>query len=100
MSYLKKYGSKNQKFQGGGVAPAPEAAPAPAAGPEAGGEEAAIMELAEAAVGGDEAAATQLGMILAPMILQEAQAQGGGGQQAAPEAQPVFQKGGKFLKKV
>lgn len=99
MSYLSTYGSK-RKFQEGGAMPAPEAA-APA-GPEAGGggNEQEVIALAEAAAQGDQEAATQLGMMLAPLILQEAQAQGGGEAAAPAEAQPVFRKGGKFLKKV
>jgi hypothetical protein len=41
--------------------------------------------------------AAQLGAMLAPMILQEVQAGGGGEEEMAPqEAQPVF-KGGKFV---
>lgn len=99
MSYLKQYGSKKRKFQAGGAAPAAEPAAAPA-GPAAGGggQEEQIFALAEAAVQGDQAAAAELGMFLAPMILQEAEAQMGGGAEA--EAQPVFAKGGKFVKKV
>lgn len=98
-SYLNKYGKKRM-FQEGGTMPAP--APAPAqAGPEqqgAGGEEEQILALAEATVGGDQAAAAQLGTMIAPMILQEVQAaQGGGGEEIPAEAQPVFKKGGKFL---
>jgi hypothetical protein len=54
--------------------------------------------LAQATVGGDQAAAAQLGAMLAPMILQEVQAGGGGEEEMAPqEAQPVFRKGGKFV---
>lgn len=99
MSYLNKYGKKRM-FQAGGVAPA---APAPVqAGPaEGGGQEEQILALAEATVGGDQAAAAQLGTMLAPMILQEVQAAGGGEGAPegapAPEAQPVFRKGGKFV---
>lgn len=96
MSYLNKYGKK-RKFQEGGVAP--EAAPVQAGPAEGGSQEEEILALAQATVGGDQAAAAQLGAILAPMILQEVQA--GGGQEAtpamAPEAQPVFRKGGKFV---
>jgi len=100
MNYLKQYGTKTRIFQEGGMAPAgAEAQPAPAAGPEQGGGEEQIFALAEAAVAGDQAAAAELGLMLAPMILQEAQAQAGGQPEAA-EAQPVFSKGGKFGKKV
>lgn len=100
MSYLNKYGTKQRKFQEGG-AMAPEAAPAgPEAGPEAGGggEEEQMIALAEAATQGDQEAAAQLGMMIAPLILQEAQAQMGGGEAApAPEGgAPVFRKGGQF----
>jgi hypothetical protein len=35
--------------------------------------------------------------MLAPMILQEVQAGGGGGEGSPQEAQPVFRKGGKFV---
>jgi hypothetical protein len=43
------------------------------AGPEqgGGGQEEEILALAQATVGGDQAAAAQLGAMLAPMILQE-----------------------------
>lgn len=95
MNYLDKYGKK-RRFQEGGVAP--EAAPVQAGPAEGGGQEEEILALAQAAVSGDQAAAAQLGAILAPMILQEVQA--GGAQDAAPapmEAQPVFRKGGKFV---
>jgi hypothetical protein len=92
MSYLNAYGKK-RRFQEG-VAPA--AAPVQA-GPEQGGQEEEILALAQATVGGDQAAAAQLGAMLAPMILQEVQAGGGGEEEMAPqEAQPVF-KGGKFV---
>jgi hypothetical protein len=51
-----------------------------------------ILALAQATVGGDQAAAAQLGAMLAPMILQ-VQAGGGGGRRNGPqEAQPVFRK--------
>jgi hypothetical protein len=72
MSYLNAYGKK-RRFQEGGVAPA--AAPVQA-GPEqgGGGQEEEILALAQATVGGDQAAAAQLGAMLAPMILQEVQA--------------------------
>lgn len=108
MSYLRTYGTKyNRKFQEGGMmAPAPAEAPAEAQGPagEGGGGEEQIIALAEAAAQGDQEAAMQLGMMLAPMILQEAQAQmGGGGAEAAPapeEGTPVFQRGGKFLGRI
>lgn len=104
MSYLETYGSK-RKFQEGGAMPAdPAMAPAPA-GPAAGGGggEEEIVALAQAAVSGDQQAAAQLGMMLAPMILQEVQAGGGGGEAQAmpadPAAQPVFRKGGAFIGK-
>ena len=101
MSYLNTYGTKRRKFQEGGMmAPAPAEA-APEAGPEAGGGEVSedqLLQLADAAVQGDQEAAMQLGMLLAPMILQEAQAAGGA--EAAPaEAAPVFRKGGQFVGK-
>ena len=100
MSYLDKYGKKKQKFQAGGVAPTqagPEAAPAEGGPAEGGGQEEQILALAEATVAGDQAAAAQLGTMLAPMILQEVQAAGGGGAPAPAEAQPVFKQGGKFV---
>jgi hypothetical protein len=98
MNYLETYGSKQRRFQEGGVAPAP-AAPA---GPEAGGgQEEQIVQLAEAAQAGDQQAAAELGMIMAPMILEEIQAAAGAqGAPAGPEAgggEPVFRKGGKFV---
>lgn len=101
MNYLKKYGTKGKKFQEGGAAPVAEAAPAAPAGPEggAGGQEEQIVQLAQATVQGDQAAAAQLGTIMAPMLLQEIEAAGAGQEApAGPEAggQPVFKKGGKF----
>jgi len=101
MSYLKQYGTKGRKFQEGGAAPM-EAAPAAPAGPEggAGGQEEQIVQLAQATVQGDQAAAAQLGTIMAPMLLQEIEAAGAqGGAPAGPEAggQPVFKRGGKFV---
>jgi len=103
MSYLNNYGTRNRKFQEGGEM-APAAPMGPEAGPEAGGggEEEQMIALAEAAAQGDEAAATQLGMMIAPLILQEAQAQMGGGAEggaapAGPEGgAPVFRTGGQF----
>ena len=104
MGYLNKYGTKQRRFQEGGeMAPAPAG---PEAGPEAGGggEEEQMIMLAEAAVQGDEQAAMQLGMMIAPLILQEAQAQMGGGEAAAPAGPeggaPVFRKGGQFAGKL
>lgn len=100
MDYLNRYGSK-RRFQEGGAMPAAPAPAAPAqAGPEqGGGQEEQILALAQATVGGDQAAAAQLGAMLAPMILEEVQAQGAEGAAPAPEAaaQPVFRKGGKFV---
>jgi len=96
MSYLDTYGKK-RRFQEGGVAP--EAAPVQA-GPEqgGGGQEEQILALAEATVAGDQAAAAELGMMLAPMILQEVQAGAAAAPEEAPaEAQPVFRKGGRFV---
>jgi hypothetical protein len=104
MSYLKNYGTKNRKFQEGGAMMAEEAPMAPApmapeAGPEAGGQEEQILALAEATMQGDQEAAAQLGQLLAPMIMQEVQANAGGAPAPGPEAgaQPVFRKGGKFV---
>lgn len=100
MSYLKKYGVR--KLQEGGEMPM-EPAPAPGGG----GDEAQaqqMLQLAQATVSGDEAAAAELGKMLAPMLVQEMEAQGGGA--AAPEEMPaeggapVFRRGGTFLGKV
>ena len=105
MKYLDKYGTKRRMFQGGGQAPLPAdpAAQAPAGpGPEGGGgEQEQVIALAQATMSGDQAAAAQLGQLLAPMIMQEVEAaQGGGGgapaAPAGPEGQPVFRKGGAF----
>ena len=109
MSYLSKYGTR--KFQEGGAMPAgPEAAPAAPAGPEAGGGgEEQVIALAQAAASGDPEAAAELGMMLAPMILEQAGAGGPEGAPAGPEGappeggapggEPVFRRGGKFLGK-
>jgi len=101
MNYLTKYGKGRKKFQEGGVAPAP-------AGGEMSGED--LIALAEATVAGDQAAAAQLGMLVAPMLLEQAGAAAGGGgggggapmPQEAPaptEGEPVFRKGGLFVRK-
>jgi hypothetical protein len=108
MSYLDKYGKKARRFQDGGampegeMAPPQQAGPVPAEGQEGQeGQEEQILQLAEAAVAGDEQAAAQLGMMLAPMILQQMEAEmqaGAGAEAAAPAApEPVFRKGGKFV---
>jgi len=108
MGYLSKYGTR--KFQAGGeMAPAGPEAPAAPAGPEAGGGEEEIIGLAQAAAGGDMEAAAQLGMMLAPMILEQAGAGGAEGAPAGPEGgemappqeegAPVFRRGGKFIGK-
>jgi hypothetical protein len=66
MSYLNAYGKK-RRFQEGGVLGCGSVQ----AGPEqGGGQEEEILALAQATVGGDQAAAAQLGAMLAPMILQ------------------------------
>jgi hypothetical protein len=111
MGYLNKYGSRARKFQGGGeMAPAGPPPEAPA-GPGAGGGEEEIIGLAQAAAQGDMEAAAQLGMMLAPMILEQAGAAGAGpeGAPAGPEGgemapppeggAPVFRRGGKFIGK-
>ncbi|MGV8961998.1 MAG: hypothetical protein ACOH2V_01275 [Candidatus Saccharimonadaceae bacterium] len=81
------------KFQQGG--PAPEAAPAPGAAPAGGqGPEEQIAAMAQQIVEqlGPEAAA-----MLAQMIMQMLQG-GGGGEQAAPQGEPVYaRKGGKLV---
>jgi hypothetical protein len=67
MSYLNAYGKKiSRRWCGSAAAPVQ-------AGPEqgGGGQEEEILALAQATVGGDQAAAAQLGAMLAPMILQE-----------------------------
>jgi hypothetical protein len=46
------------------------AAPVQAGPEQGGGQEEEILALAQATVGGDQAAAAQLGAMLAPMILQ------------------------------
>ena len=107
MSYLKTYGTK--KFQEGGEMPsgpavAPEAGPEGAAGGGGGEQEAeAVLQLAQATMQGDEQAAAELGKMLAPVILQEVEAQSGagGGAEAAPAegGAPVFKRGGQFLGK-
>ena len=102
MGYLNTYGTR--KFQEGGqMAPAPEA---PAGPPAEGGEgEEQLIALAEAVVNGDQEAAMQLGVALAPMILEQAAAMGGGGGAPMEEAAPVpggtpqFKRGGTFVGK-
>ncbi len=98
MDYLKKYGTR--KLQEGGPAPAP-------AGGEMSGED--LIALAQATIAGDQAAAAQLGMLVAPMLLEQAGAGagGGGGAPEAPaaptapvEGEPMFRKGGLFVRKV
>lgn len=80
------------KFQEGGMAPAPEAAPAGAPAP-GGGPEEQIAAMAQQIVEqlGPEAAA-----MLAQMIMQ--MLQGGGEPQEAPQGEPVYaKKGGKLV---
>jgi len=103
--YLNRYGRK-QRFQEGG--PMPAEGGAPPAGPEGGapagpegqggGGEEQVLQLAQAAIQGDMEAAAQLGMMLAPMILE--QAGGGGAQGGAPApaegGAPTFKRGGKL----
>jgi hypothetical protein len=73
MSYLNAYGKKDFKkvvwLRLRSVQAGPEQG--------GGGQEEEILALAQATVGGDQAAAAQLGAMLAPMILQEVQAGGG-----------------------
>lgn len=106
--YINTYGQKKPKmnmFQGGGPMPAEGGQPMPAEGggapPEGGDPQQQIIALAEAASQGDEAAAMELGMMLAPMIME--QAGGGGAPAGGPEGgappggeAPVFKKGGKL----
>jgi hypothetical protein len=118
VNYLAKYGTR--RYQGGGGMPAPGGAEggmpaeggappeggmpeggAPPEGGQGGDPQAEIMALAQAAAQGDQAAAAQLGMALAPMILEQAQggAQGGpeGGAPAPAEGgAPVFRRGGRL----
>lgn len=103
MNYLEKYGKQPRKFQEGGPVPAPQGG-APEGGGGPSGED--VLALAQATVSGDQAAAAQLGTLVAPMILEQAGGAGGGAPQAAPEAvpapaegEPVFKKGGQFLKR-
>ena len=62
MSYLDKYGKRSQRFQEGGPMPAgAEMAPPQQAGPApAEGQEEQILQLAEAAVAGDQQAAAEV----------------------------------------
>ena len=116
MGYLNTY-SRKRKFQGGGEVPAAPAPEAGAGGPEAGGAggggvtEEQLIEFAYAAVQGDQGAATQLGMALAPMIVEQAESMGAGGGAGGPEGgapaeaggapaegEPVFRRGGKLVR--
>jgi hypothetical protein len=95
MSYLNAYGKK-RRFQEGGVAPA---APVQA-GPEqgGGGQEEEILALAQATVGGDQAAAAQLGAMFSYDFARSSSWRWWSEEEMAPqEAQPVFRKGGKFV---
>jgi len=126
MGYLNTYG-RTRKYQGGGGMPpaagdmggapggdmggAPGGAPGGEMGGAPGGaqemDEQQLIQLAEAAMQGDQEAAAQLGFMLAPMILEQAQAMmGGGGAEGAPAEEvpaeggtPVFRHGGAFLGK-
>jgi len=101
--YLSKYGRRKRVFQEGGPMPAEGGAPqgAPA---EGGGGEEQVLALAQAAAQGDMEAAAQLGMMLAPMILEQA----GGGAPAGPEGgapapapaegAPTFRRGGRLVR--
>jgi len=103
MDYLNRYGKAPRKFQEGGMAPAPEGAPA-----EGGVSGEDVLALAQATVSGDQAAAAQLGTLVAPMILEQAGGGAGAPQGGAPapeaapapaEGEPVFRAGGQFLKR-
>jgi hypothetical protein len=105
--YLATYG--NRKFQAGGPMPAdPNAAPsgaptadpamAPAGAPPegGGGGEEQIVALAQAAASGDMQAAAELGMMLAPLILEQAGMAAGGDPAmtgGAPPADPAMAGG-------
>ena len=85
-NYLSQYGSKQKivrSYQMGGPAPAP--APAPAQG---GGGEDEIIQLASAAIEGDMEAAAQLGMMVAPMILEQSGGAPAGGQPPMDQGMP------------
>jgi hypothetical protein len=102
--YLAKYGNpRMRRFQEGGEMPAAEPMPAEGGAPQGGGGEEEVLALAQAAAGGDMEAAAQLGMMLAPMILEQAGAAQGGAP-AGPEAgmapeggAPMQRKGGVML---
>ena len=99
--YLSTYGKRTRTFQEGGPMPAEGGAPAgPEGAPQGGGgEEEQVLALAQAAMEGDMEAAAQLGMMLAPMILEQAGGgapQGGGEPMPAEGGAPTFRKGGRL----
>ncbi len=83
---------KIQKLQEGGMAPAP--APAP----EEGGQDPMVqlVQMAQQAVEGQDCEAA---MAVCEGFLQLVQSAQGGGA-PAPEGQPVYKAGGKFVKRV
>jgi hypothetical protein len=103
--YLATYSKRPvRKYQAGGGMPAGD--PAMGGAPAGGDPMEQMVMLAEAAMQGDTNAAAELGMAVAPMILEQAQAAMGGGmpQGGAPEpaadmppaeGQPMMRVGGK-----
>lgn len=100
-----KINSKVAKFQEGGAAPTPQeqaapagqGAPAPAAGPDAGGDP--IMQLAQMAQQALQAGDGQLALAVCEGFLQLIQ-QMAGGPQEAPQGEPVFKNGGTIVRRV
>ena len=107
-----KINSKVPKFQEGGATPTPQdqamaaqagqptGTPAPAAGPEQGGDP--IMQLAQMAQQALQSGDGQLALAVCEGFLQLIQqmAGGAGGPQAAPQGEPVFKSGGNISRRV
>jgi len=101
--YLNTYGvRRHSKFQMGGPMPAEGGMPPEGGAPAEGGggdPQAEIIALAEAAAAGDMEAAAQLGMMVAPLILEQAGGAGGGAPAGPEGGAPVFRKGGRLIRK-
>jgi hypothetical protein len=99
-----KVSEKIKKFQEGGAAPAPQAAPAdPAA--QGGGEQDPMVQLLQIAQQALEGKDCDAAMAVCDGLLQlVAQSQGGGqapaGGAPADGSQPVFKRGGKLVKRI
>lgn len=92
--------SKVAKFQEGGMAPAPQApdAASQTAAPEAAQQD-PIMQLAQMAQQALQSGDGQMALAVCEGFLALVQ-QIAGGQEAAPQGEPVFKKGGRIARRI